>query len=291
MIDLREFSDKAEQDRCLGLIVTQNQKEVGRYLSEGPCRRNIYSASKSFTSAAVGIAVKEGLLALDEKLTDAFSEDLPDRVPDNLEKATVKDLLTMCLGQDKGFLMGEDRPYYTERDWVKLSLRQSFPYQPGTRFVYNNAGPYLAGVLVQRRAGCDLVHYLYPRLFEPLGMALPTWEADPLGRTFGAGGLFLTLGELHTFGTLYLQQGFWKGRQLISREWISESTRKQVDNGEEGYGYLFWRGKYDSFRADGKYEQYSIIFPEKNAVVTTVAESRRPRAVLTDVYDLIYPKL
>lgn len=291
MIDLAEFSNKAEQDRCLGLIVTQNQKEIGRFLSEGACRRNIYSASKSFTSAAVGIAVKEGLLSLDEKLTDAFREDLPEKVSENLSKATVKDLLTMCLGQGKGFLMGEDRPYYTESDWVKLSLRQEFPYEPGTHFVYNNAGPYLAGVLVQRRAGCDLVHYLYPRLFEPLGITLPTWETDPMGRTFGAGGLFLTLDELHTFGTLYLQKGRWKGRQLISQDWIMESTKRQVENGEEGYGYLFWRGQFNSVRADGKYEQYSIIFPDKNAVVTTVAESRKPRAVLTDVYHLIYPQL
>ena len=133
--------------RMLGIVVTQNGKEIGRELTEGACRRNIYSASKSFTSAAVGIAIKEGLLDLNEKITDAFADDLPETVSDNLGKATVRDLLTMCLGQGKGFLMGEDRPYYTDENWVRLALEQPFIYEPGTKFVYNNVGPYLAGSL------------------------------------------------------------------------------------------------------------------------------------------------
>ena len=101
----------------------------------------------------VGIAVKEGLLSLDEKLVDCFDEDLPENVSENLAKATVKDLLTMCLGQEKAELMGAQRPVYEEEDWVKMSLALPFVYEPGTKFVYNNVGPYLAGVLVERRAG------------------------------------------------------------------------------------------------------------------------------------------
>jgi CubicO group peptidase (beta-lactamase class C family) len=186
--------------------VTQNDELIARWRSEGECRRNIYSATKSFTAIAVGFAVQEGLIRLDEKLTDAFAGDLPETVCENLEKATVRDLLTMRLGQASGFLMGNDRPFYEEDDWVKLSLAQPFPHAPGESFVYNNVGPYLAGVLVQRRAGCDLVAYLTPRLFAPLGIKRPTWECDPLGNTFGAGGLFLTLTELHKFGLFCLQR-------------------------------------------------------------------------------------
>ena len=78
-----------------------------------------------------------------------------------------------------------------------MSLAVPFKYRPGTHFVYNNVGPYLAGILVQRRSGCDLVSYLTPRLFSHLGIKRPTWETDPLGNSFGAGGLFLTLSELH----------------------------------------------------------------------------------------------
>lgn len=89
--------------------------------------------------------------------------------------------------------MGEQRPFYEEDNWVKISLAIPFKYNPGTHFVYNNVGPYLAGILVQRRPGCDLVSYLTPRLFSKLGIKRPTLETDPLGNSFGAGGLFLTL--------------------------------------------------------------------------------------------------
>ena len=150
------FEKKAKELGVLGIVVTKDGKEIGKKLWDEQCRRNVYSASKSFTSTAVGIAVKEGLLSLDEKLVDCFAEDLPETVSDNLAKATVKDLLTMCLGQEKAELMGAQRPVYEEEDWVKMSLAFPFVYEPGTKFVYNNVGPYLAGVLVERRAGCDL---------------------------------------------------------------------------------------------------------------------------------------
>ncbi len=291
MIQLASFIDAATPLRALGVVVSQNGREIARHTWEGACRRNIYSASKSFTSAAVGIAIGEGLLSLDERLIDVFPEELPETVQENLEKATVRDLLTMCLGQPKAFLMGEDRPYYPERNWVKLALAQPFLYEPGTKFVYNNVGPYLAGVLVQRRAGCSLVQYLMPRLFTPLGIQLPTWEVDPLGNTFGAGGLFLTLDELHKFGLLYLQNGSWQGRRLVPEGWVAESTKKQVENGGYGYGYLFWGGRHGSFRADGKYGQFSILIREKNAVVTVVAESRETEKLLSAVSDHIYCQL
>ncbi len=291
MIQLASFIDAATPLRALGVVVSQNGQEIARHTWEGACRRNVYSASKSFTSAAVGIAVGEGLLSLDERLIDVFPEELPETVQENLEKATVRDLLTMCLGQSQAFLMGEDRPYYPERNWVKLALAQPFPYEPGTKFVYNNVGPYLAGILVQRRAGCSLVQYLMPRLFTPLGIQLPTWEVDPLGNTFGAGGLFLTLDELHKFGLLYLQNGSWQGRQLVPEGWVAESTKKQVENGGYGYGYLFWGGRHGSFRADGKYGQFSILVRDKNAVVTIVAESRETEKLLSAVFDHIYRQL
>ena len=276
MIDLTEFESRAVPLRALGVVVSQNGTQLARKLWDDACRRNVYSASKSFTSMAVGIAQKEGLLSIDEKLTDAFKDDLPEIVSDNLKAATVRDLLTMCLGQEKSFLMGGERP---------------FVYAPGEKFVYNNVGPYLAGILVQRRAGCDLVHYLMPRMFAPMGIQLPTWENDPNGQTFGAGGLFLTIDELHLFGQLLLQNGEWNGKQLIPAEWVKEATSKQVENGSEGYGYLFWAGPEGSFRADGKYGQFVILMRDKNAVVTVTAESRDAGALLRAVFEEIYPQL
>ena len=275
-----EFDRAAQEYRVLNIIVRRDGETVFRADYDGEIRRNQYSVTKSFTSAAVGIAQKEGLLSLDERLTDAFRDDLPAHVSENLRQATVRDLLTMCLGQDRGFLMGEQRPFLPETDWVKYSLALPFVHAPGTVFQYNNVGPYLAGVLVQRRAGCTLDRYLTPRLFAPLGIIAPTWETDPMGYSFGAGGLFLCVSELLRFGELLLAGGKWNGRQLIPADYIAEASSKQVENGGEGYGYLFWRGAHNSYRADGKYGQYAIVLPDDNAVIAVNAECRSQHLLL-----------
>ena len=290
-MDLEKFSAAAEAIGVLGLKVSQHGTVIAHKTWDEECRRNVYSASKSVTSCAVGFAVQEGLLSLEERLVDAFPQDLPEAISENLERATVRDLLTMCLGQEHGELMGAQRPLYKERDWVKLALSFPFTDAPNTKFVYNNVGPYLAGVLVQRRSGCDLVSYLTPRLFEHLGIVRPTWEIDPLGRTFGAGGLFLTLSELHTLGQFYLQNGQWNGKQLLDPEWVKASTSKQVDNGAYGYGYLFWGGEQGTFRADGKYGQLSILCRDKDAVITVVCECRDGAALNRAIFDQLYPQL
>lgn len=276
-----EFDRAAQEYRVLNIIVRRDGETVFRADYDGEIRRNQYSVTKSFTSAAVGIAQKEGLLSLDERLTDAFRDDLPAHVSENLRQATVRDLLTMCLGQDRGFLMGEQRPFLPETDWVKYSLALPFAHAPGTVFQYNNVGPYLAGVLVQRRAGCTLNRYLTPRLFAPLGIIAPTWETDPMGYSFGAGGLFLCVSELLRFGELLLAGGKWNSRQLIPADYIAEASSKQVENGGEGYGYLFWRGAHNTYRADGKYGQYAIVLPDDNAVIAVNAECR-PQHLLLD---------
>lgn len=282
--DFTPYIAQAERLRVLGANVTKDGELIFRWRSEGECRRNIYSATKSFTACAMGFAVQEGLIRLDEKLTDAFADDLPQSIGENLQRAVVRDLLTMRLGQPHGFLMGDQRPFYAEDDWTKLSLAQPFDDAPGERFVYNNVGPYLAGILIQRRSGCDLVQYLTPRLFAPLGVKRPTWECDPLGHTFGAGGLFLTLTELHRFGLFCLNRGAWNGKQLLDPAWIDACAAPQ--DGEH-YGYLFWRGEFNSFRADGKYGQLSVILPEKNAVVTVVSECRDGEGLTQMIHQIV----
>ena len=284
-MELGKFIERINTLGVLGVKVSQHDEVIGMWHSEGECRRNVYSVTKSVTSCAVGFAVQEGLISLDEKLKDVFPDELPEKVSDHLKKAVVRDLLTMHLGQKEGSLMGVQRPLYEEDNWVKLSLAIPFVYEPGTHFVYNNVGPYLAGMLVQRRAGCDLISYLTPRLFSHLGIKRPTWETDPLGNSFGAGGLFLTLSELHKLGLFYLNKGMWNGKQLLSREWIEESTKQYAPDAP--YAYLFWRGKYNSFRADGKYGQFSIVLPDHDAVVSVVAECRKTEELMAAIYEEI----
>jgi CubicO group peptidase (beta-lactamase class C family) len=284
---LERFSARAEELRVLNIRVLREGELAASADWDEEIRRNQYSASKSFTSAAVGFALREGLLSLEERLVDAFPGEIPPDPSPFLEEAQVRDLLTMGLGQDRAYLMAAERLGLDSGDWVRYSLALPFSARPGTVFTYNNVGPYLAGVLVQRRAGCDLVSYLVPRLFAPLGIRRPLWETDPAGYTFGAGGLFLSVSELAKFTLLYAARGNWQGKQILSPEWVEESTASHIDNGHEGYGYLFWRGPDNSYRADGKYGQFGIAAPDKGLVVAVNAESRDGAALLRHIHDTV----
>ena len=290
-MDIQEIDLHADKMRIMNLRICRGGELIVKKDWDEEMRRNQYSASKSFTSAAVGIACREGIMDLGERLCDAFREEIPEQPSENLQKATVRDLLTMCLGQKESWLMGGQRPCMQEKDWVRFCLSRSFETEPGTEFVYNNVGPYLAGILVQRRAGCDLIHYLTPRLFQPLGIRRTVWEVDPFGFTFGAGGLFLCVTELMKFGQLMLQKGNWNGKQIIPEEYVDAASCVQVDNGAEGYGYLFWRGPYNSYRADGKYGQLAIMLPDQDAVIAINAESRDAGSMMKRCMDVIVPQL
>ncbi|MBQ8885678.1 MAG: serine hydrolase [Clostridia bacterium] len=282
-MNLTKFIERASALGALGVKVTQNGVLIGEWFAEGEIRRNVYSVTKSFVSFAMGCAVEEGLISLEERLVDIFKDELPERVDANMKEATVRDLLTMRLGQERSELMGERWSKLEEDDWVRYSLSRPFICKPGERFLYSNVGPYLAGIIIQRRAGCSLIDYLTPRLFEPLSIKRPTWETDPLGNSFGSSGLMLTLSEFHKFGLLYLNKGVWNGKRLISEKWIEESTKKQYEDGV-GYGYLFWRGERNSYRADGMFGQLCIVFPDDNAVVSIVSECRNVPALFEVIY-------
>ena len=295
-MDFQEFEQQVSGEKVYGVMASQSGKLLGKKIWDLDCRRNVYSAAKSVTACAVGFAVQEGLMTLEEPLTSAFAQDLPETVSDNLAKAPVRDLLTMCLGQAKAEMMAAQRAQYPEKDWVKLSLSFPFVYEPGSRFIYNNVGPYLAGVLVQRRAGCNLVDYLMPRLFVPLGISRPDWGTDPLGNTFGSSDLLLSLEEFHRFGLFCLQTGEWDGKQLLHSHWMLECTKKQVENGKDsyGYGYCFWGGPNGTFRAEGKWGQISLVDRSKQAVITVMGNCREPeqiQALNRAISHCLYPQL
>ncbi len=290
-MNLDRFIGVTRENGLIGVIAIQGGAVVAEAYLEDKDRRNVYSGTKSFTSAAVGFAVQEGLLSLDERIVDCFPGDIPAHPSENLKRLTVLDLLTMQMGHDREYLMGYERPFLHFNNWPRYALAQKIPVRPGTAFFYDNAPPYLAGVLVERRAGCDLANYLNPRLFKPLGMMKPTWERDPDGHCFGAGGMMLALWEYARFGQLYAQGGVYEGKRILDEKWVKASGEKHAETGAHGYGYLFWRGPHGSFSANGKYGQFSVIFPEKQAVIAATSESRDGNAILSAIYELLYPQL
>jgi CubicO group peptidase (beta-lactamase class C family) len=256
----------------------------------------LYSLSKSFTSTAVGLAISEGKLSLDDQVLKFFPEDAPAQASDNLKAMRVRDLLRMVDGnQVEASILGaktKDEP------WTRIFLEHPVPFKPGTHFLYNSPGTYMLSAIVQKVTGMTVLDYLRPRLFDPLGFKDPTWVTSPQGISAGAYGLMARTEEIAQFGELYLQKGVWKGKQLVPREWVEEATSRQTSNGsaptsdwDQGYGYQFWRCRHNVYRGDGAFGQYCIVMPEWDAVVAITSGVRDMQQVMNLVWDKLLPAM
>ena len=143
----------------------------------------LFSLSKSFTSSAIGLAVDEGLLTVDDPVIGFFPDDLPATVNDNLAAMTVHHLLAMYTGHSEDTT--DHLHTAADGNWARAFLAQPVTHAPGTHFLYNTGATYMLSAIVQKLTGQTLIDYLTPRLFAPLGIANPTWESCPRGINTG----------------------------------------------------------------------------------------------------------
>jgi len=252
----------------------------------------LFSLSKSFTSTAVGMAVAERKLSIDDEVLKFFSDDAPTIVSNNLKAMRVRDLLIMSTGH-------QDEPL-TAPDVVsaKTFLAQPVPHLPGTHFKYNTAATFMQSAIVQKVTGQTVLAYLRPRLFEPLGIAHPVWDTNFQGISLGGYGLRVRTEDIAKFGQLYLQKGSWQGKQLIPQEWVAMATAKQTSNGSnpksdwnQGYGFQFWRCRHNCFRGDGAFGHYCVVMPEQDAVVAITSGIKDLQAPLNLIWDKLLPAM
>jgi CubicO group peptidase (beta-lactamase class C family) len=250
----------------------------------------LYSLSKSFTATAVGLAVADGKLSLDDPVLKFFPDEAPARPSRNLRAMRVRDLLRMCTGHQT------EPPRTASQPWVRSFLAHPVPFKPGTHFLYNTSATYLLSAIVQKATGRTLLDYLRPRLFEPLGIERPTWEASPQGVSAGGYGLSIRTEDIAKFGQFYLQKGEWAGKRLVPAAWVEAATALQTANGsspdsdwDQGYGYQFWRSRHGAYRGDGAFGQFCIVLPGQDAVVAITAGVRDMQAVLNLVWDRLLP--
>lgn len=252
------------------------------------------SLSKSFNSTAVGLAIQEGKLSLDDAVLKFFPGDAPADPSDNLKAMKVRDLLTMTCGQSvEAKIVGNKAS-------VKQFLAQPVPYTPGTHFQYNTLGSYVLSAIVNKVTGQTSLEYLKPRLFEPLGIDHPRWDSSPEGNSLGGYGLYLRTEDVAKFAQLYLQKGKWNGKQIIPEQWVEQATRMQVSNdgGDhakigidwiQGYGFQFWRCTHNAFRGDGAGGQFLVVLPDQDAVVVITANTGNMQGELNAIWDNLFP--
>ncbi len=263
----------------------------------------LYSVSKSFVSTAVGFAVSDGLLGLDDPVLSFFPEHSPEVVGEHLAAMRVRDLLTMTTGHDED---PTDTMFgHQPQPWARTFLAQPVPHAPGTHFVYNSAATYILAATLERVSGQGLLDYLKPRLFGPLGIAGATWETNAEGAPFGGWGLSLPVGALARLGQLYLKSGVWEGVQLLPASWVEQATSAQVSSGDphaprdsasdcsndwaQGYGFQFWRCRHGAYRADGAFGQSIVVMPTQQAVLAILSSVDDMQAVLDQVWTHLLP--
>jgi CubicO group peptidase (beta-lactamase class C family) len=278
----------------------------------------VYSVTKSFVSAAVGLAVEDGLVSVDDPVAKFFpeAEEAEAWRGVGAEELKVRHLLCMATGHtentsrnriEHSFLRTKyimrigNRP---DGDWVRAFFDAPPQRPPGSHFVYNNGASHLLAQIVERVTGQNVLDYLFPRLLLPLGIGRPEWDRCPRGNIVGAWGMRLRTEDMARFGLLWLQKGIWRGKRILPESWVEEASSRQIDTntgGEDaersdylqGYGYQFWRGRHNTYRADGAHGQFCIVMPDQDAVaaIHSGAADWRQQAVLDAVWRHLLPAM
>ena len=311
---LQAVADSSED--LHGIMVLQHGKVLAEKQIAPDTAHIMNSVSKTFTATAVGFAIEEGLLHLDDKIVDLFPESVPAAPQPFLADITLRNLLTMNSGHATD-------PTYAVRsgngDWIREFMEWPVEYQPGTCYCYNSLGTYLLSAAVQKVSGEKVVDYLDTRLWQPLGIEKPFWQESPAGINTGGWGLYLHTEDLARMGLCLLGGGRFRGKQVIPAAWVAQMSKAQVPSVSagvnermlpdlqsgpakayfdpetndwlQGYGYQMWRCRYGAFRADGANGQYILILPEQDAVIVTTAHIPNMRQELQLLWDYFLPVL
>ena len=257
----------------------------------------LYSVSKTFLAVAVALAEDDGLLGRGERLVDVFPEAAATAGP-RASEITVEDCLRMSTGHHEDTLDTVPGLLGSGDGAAALFLAAEPEHEPGSWFVYHNGASLMLALAVQRRTGQRLLHYLRPRLLEPLGITSASWRSAA-GGDLGFSGLHTTTDAVARLGVLLLDDGVWQGTRLLPSGWVGTASSALSNTAhhpgtpdwQQGYGYQLWRSRHDGFRADGAYGQFSLIHPRHDLVVAVTACTDDAQPILEAVWEELIPAL
>ena len=243
------------------LLSFRSQKEFFRKKDE----RESFSLGKNKESIEFKtLSVQHGQI---KSLGYIFENDSPEK-----QNITIKHILTMTSGFDYGVDPTLAPP--VEGSVALHVLNSPVSREPGTSWVYDSQAPSILNRIIELQSNMSFLDYANSTLFHPLGIENPRWGTDDSGLAYGGFGLYLTSREMAKFGQLFLQEGVWEGEQLISKEWVQESTSGHIPDSVDfvysvkpsgDYGYLWWI--HDGFYiASGLHGQRIIVNPENDYV-------------------------
>jgi len=237
------------------------------------------SVSKTVSSVIVGIAATRGdfKAGLDTPLLHYFDETKVKNVDDRKRRITLRHVLTMTTGLDWNEEVAYDDPrndadlMEATDDWIQYVIDRPMAKEPGTVFNYSSGVSELLAYIFQKETGQDIEKYGEQYLFTPLGMN-HYWKRSPLGLVDTEGGLFLNGQDLAKIGYLYLHDGVWDGKQIVSKEWVKQSVTPFIE-AEEGfkYGFKWWllpQKEGFVWMARGFGGQRLMVFPKNDLILT-----------------------
>lgn len=237
-------------------------------------RHELYSCTKSFISTLVGIA-------MDKRYIDAVSRPVADFFPGrsfenrdaDKQAMTLENLLTMTSGLN--WAEGDPiyRQMYVSRDWVKFVMDMPMREPPGTKFNYCSGCSHVLSAIVRAKTGKNTCEFARQELFDPLGISNFAWDTDATGIPIGGWGLQITPRDMAKLGYLYLHQGRWDGRQIVSTAWVKIATQKHTGTDSQlGYGYQWWiYPAHGAYTALGRGGQTIFVVPDLDLIVVTTA--------------------
>jgi len=266
------------------------------YPYDGSYYHDLASVTKSVMTTLIGIAADQGKLDLDQPMLSFFSDRTIANRDARKESITVRHLASMTSGFECDPVDEQKTSDEMEAsdDWVQFSLDRPVVLEPGTKFVYDNVSIHLLSAILQQATGMTAEEYARANLFGPLGITDFYWPIDANGYTRGWGDLALHPRDAAKIGFLFLHQGQWEGRRVVSREWVKQATDARISTGrgeDEYYGYGWWVERpeegVDCSFADGRGGQRIYVIPSMNVVLVTTGGGFDPGEVTPYIEEAI----
>ena len=255
----------------------------------------MFSVSKSFTSAAIGLMAEEGRISLDDPVIQYFPDKLPHQIHPWIARMTIRDMLKMQTCHT-----GTTYKLHPERDWVESFFITEPSHQPGTVFNYDTSSSHTLCALVERLAEKPMLDYLRDRFLTHAGFSTQAYMIkDPFGISMGGSGLMATPKDLLLFALIIMNNGNLGGTQLLPDWYIREAVSQQADtlmNGAareecQGYGYQFWRISQDGFACYGMGGQLAICLPGYDFICVTTGDTQGIQGGNQTIYNTLYEEV
>lgn len=233
---------------------------------------DVASVTKSLTSTAIGLAIDKGYVtSVDATLSSLLPIARTDSDPRG-SRLSIRHLLTMTSGFDCNTEGGEKAlaGMRSSPDWAAYAMSLPVTDEPGSQFAYCSCNNHLLSSIVTARTGMSMSRFMKTTLFDPLGIKDVFWPEDPKGRSHGWGDLHLHPADMARIGLLFLHEGQWGIRRVLSRDWIRAATREQVKvRSGVGYGYSWWinTARPPIYEAAGRGGQRISVLPKENMVL------------------------